>query len=234
MNVGAGVWRQSRLVLILRADGSSGLGRLSCAREPGRGRTKKPSEARGRGIAARALGALYDAAIEVGLDGVYLNTNWSWQPAVRFYLRLGFWVRNWKHCLLLMRARELCAYRVEIDGARATFVARLGDAWTPLIDAEHRGTILGWSQRAAFESLDDQDSPLVYLAPGTFALHLALRGWPLVRSADLRERRYEWCDMGMPEGLAYKIAVFEAVDREHGFDLRTPLIPGVDYGVGTE
>jgi len=37
--------------------------------------------------------------------------------------------------------------------------------------------------------------------------------------------------MGMPEGLAYKIAVFEAVDREHGYDVRTPRIPGLDYAI---
>jgi hypothetical protein len=37
--------------------------------------------------------------------------------------------------------------------------------------------------------------------------------------------------MGMPEGLAYKIAVFEAVDRERGYDVRCPRIPGLDYHV---
>src|SRR5204862_5714570 len=43
--------------------------------------------------------------------------------------------------------------------------------------------------------------------------------------------RYDWCDMGMPEGLAYKIAVFEAVDREHGYEVRTPRIPELDYHI---
>lgn len=36
-------------------------------------------------------------------------------------------------------------------------------------------------------------------------------------------------DAGEPEGLAYKIEVFEAVDRDRGFDVRTPRIPGLQY-----
>lgn len=68
------------------------------------------------------------------------------------------------------------------------------------------------------------------LAPGTFALHLALAGWPLVRAAELWERRYDWSDLGMPEGLAYKITVFEEIARARGYDVRTPRIPGVEDG----
>jgi hypothetical protein len=29
--------------------------------------------------------------------------------------------------------------------------------------------------------------------------------------------------------LAYKIGVFEALDRRNGFDVRTPRIPGLPY-----
>jgi hypothetical protein len=36
--------------------------------------------------------------------------------------------------------------------------------------------------------------------------------------------------MGMPEGLAYKIAVFEGVARQNGYDVKTPRISGLDYG----
>mgnify|MGYP001570395305 CR=1 FL=1 len=35
-------------------------------------------------------------------------------------------------------------------------------------------------------------------------------------------------DIGMPEGLAYKVAVFESIDRERGYDVRAPRIPGLD------
>jgi len=66
-------------------------------------------------------------------------------------------------------------------------------------------------------------------APGTFAVHLALAGWPLIRSKENWEHRYRWSDAGEPEGLAYKIEIFEAVSRKRGFEVRTPRIPGIQY-----
>ena len=53
--------------------------------------------------------------------------------------------------------------------------------------------------------------------------------WPLTRSAQLWEERYASSDCGDPEGLAYKIEVFEAVDRRYGFEVHTPRIPGLAY-----
>jgi hypothetical protein len=67
------------------------------------------------------------------------------------------------------------------------------------------------------------------LRSGTFALHLALAGWPLVRSEEAWERRHSWSDSGEPEGLAYKIEIFEAIFRERGFEIRTPRLPGLKY-----
>ena len=168
--------------------------------------------------------------LEVGGDGIHLDANWCWQAAIQFYLRLGYWVRNWKHSLVLMRSQNLRPYRVEIEGRRATFSAQTNKGtWTPLLDAEHRGNTLGWFEGDALKTRSEELGAEQYLAPGTFALHLALSGWPLIRSADDWARRYDWSDMGMPEGLAYKIAVFEAVDRERGFEVRTLRIPGLDY-----
>jgi hypothetical protein len=37
--------------------------------------------------------------------------------------------------------------------------------------------------------------------------------------------------MGMPEGLAYKIAVFEDGARRRGFESSSPTIPGLDYAL---
>ena len=42
-------------------------------------------------------------------------------------------------------------------------------------------------------------------------------------------RRHRWSDTGEPEGLAYKIEIFEALDRRHGFTVRAPRIPGLRY-----
>ena len=66
-------------------------------------------------------------------------------------------------------------------------------------------------------------------APGTLATALAVRGWPLIRSEEARARRHRWSDTGEPEGLAYKIEIFEALDRRHGFTVRAPRIPRLRY-----
>jgi hypothetical protein len=58
---------------------------------------------------------------------------------------------------------------------------------------------------------------------------VSLAGWPLIRSEEAWERRWHWSGAGEPEGLAYKIEIFEAVYRERGFDVRTPRIPGIQY-----
>jgi hypothetical protein len=186
-------------------------------------------EFRGRGTAARALHATYHAVVAAGADGIRLDTSWCWQAAVRFYLRLGFWLRNWKHSLLFVRSTHLGSYRVDIEGAHARFSLQLNETWTPWIEADNRATSLGWKEIATSSLADDSVPPVHYFATSTFALHLAVHGWPLIRSPALWERRYDWCDSGMPEGLACKIAVFEAVARDRGYDVRTPRIPGLDY-----
>ena len=71
-------------------------------------------------------------------------------------------------------------------------------------------------------------APLRLVARSALPL-LALAGWPLIRSAETWEQRHNWSDAGQPEGLAYKIEIFEAVDRRRGFDVRTPRIPGLLY-----
>ena len=55
-----------------------------------------------------------------------------------------------------------------------------------------------------------------------------MAGWPLIRSDETWECRHHWSDAGAsPEGLAYKIEIFEAVDRQRGFEVRAPRIPAV-------
>ena len=186
---------------------------------------------RRRGVAARALGEAYDAAVSAGATGLRIATNWCWQPAVRFYARLGWWVRNWKHSLVLVKDEGLWPYRVEIEGVRARFLVHVGGTWIPMLEAENYGLRLGWTERPAAPRLGESSLHAHHLAPGTFALHLALAGWPLVRSDELWAQRRRWCDLGMPEGLGYKISVFETVDRERGYDVRTPRLPGLDYRV---
>ena len=52
---------------------------------------------------------------------------------------------------------------------------------------------------------------------------------------DHHDKAYAWAerrkssDVGQPEGLAYKIEVFEAVARRDGWMVGTPRIPGIAY-----
>lgn len=181
--------------------------------------------ARRRKVARRALEAVYHAAIESGASGIRLDANWTWQPSMRFYTRIGMWVWMWKHNLVFTWQPELPPYRVEIGDSEARFLIQQDGRWHSAVSAWKLGDRLGWKQ----DDLEDQPIEMSHCVPGTFALHLALEGWPLIRSDEAWEHRYHWSDAGEPEGLAYKIEVFEAVAREDGFDVRTPRIPGLQY-----
>jgi ribosomal protein S18 acetylase RimI-like enzyme len=181
--------------------------------------------ARHRGIARRALEAVFRAAVDNGAGGLRLDTNWTWQPAVRFYTRIGMWVWMWKHNLVFAWHRDLPPYRVEIGASSARFLIRQDSRWHAVVTARHLGDRLGWEPTALEGTLSEK----FHCIPGTFALHLALAGWPLIRSEEAWERRYHWSDSGEPEGLAYKIEIFEAIERERGLDVRTPRIPGLQY-----
>jgi GNAT superfamily N-acetyltransferase len=181
---------------------------------------------RRRNIARRALEVFFQAAIANGAGGIRLDTNWTWQPSVRFYARIGMWVWMWKHNLVLTWQRGMPLYRVEVGESEARFLIQQDGPWRALVTARHLGDRLGWEESGDLESLPGEARHCI---PGTFALHLALAGWPLIRSEENWERRHHWSDAGQPEGLAYKIEIFEAVDRQRGFEVRTPRIPGIEY-----
>jgi hypothetical protein len=99
----------------------------------------------------------------------------------------------------------------------------------PILQAARDGERLVWNELPAYAEAVAERSELRHRAPGTFALALAVRGFPLVRSAELWSERHSWSDGGEPEGLAHKIEVFEAADRKSGYEIRTPRIPGLRY-----
>lgn len=182
---------------------------------------------RRRHIASRVLDAVFRICVDHGADGIRLDTKWTWQPAVRFYARIGMWVRMWKHSLVFVRRPDLPDYLVRFDDdSHAGFFVGRDPDWEPMIAAERGGKHLGWKESPQFVALYDEDFELAHCIPGTFAVHLALAGWPLVRSNAMWKRRYSWSDAGYPEGLAYKIGVFEEIDRRRGFEVRTPPRPG--------
>ncbi|MBW8878010.1 MAG: GNAT family N-acetyltransferase [Acidobacteria bacterium] len=184
-----------------------------------------PAERR-RNIARHALEAVFRATIASGAGGIRLDTNWTWQPAVRFYARIGMWIWMWKHNLVFTWQPDLPPYRVEIGDSQARFLIHQEGEWRAVVTARNLGERLGWEEPADLNSLPIDMSHAI---PGTFAIHLALAGWPLIRSEENWEHRYHWSDAGEPEGLACKIEIFEAVFRERGFEIRTPRIPGLQY-----
>jgi ribosomal protein S18 acetylase RimI-like enzyme len=178
------------------------------------------------GHARRALLALRAAAFAEGLCDVRLEASWYSQPALRFYCSLGMWIRGWKRELTFTFQPDLPSWHVELEGDFARFVT--GDEVQPFIQAERRGERLVWSE------LPEPHSPSQELvrcrAPGTFALALAIEGWPLLRSeAQWQEQLgLGFSDAGGPEGLAFKIRLFEAWAKKNGWHVTTPKIPGAD------
>lgn len=189
-------------------------------------------EARRQGHASRLIADLAGLARRMGLGGLRLETDWTWQGALRLYLHLGFGVANWKHGLSLVRYLEDPAHALEAQGPQLAFVLP-GEGGThplTLLRAERSGDRLRWEDlRARGASCADAATTPRMNVESTFALCLALRGWPLIRSPEDWAQRDRWCDVGMPEGLAEKIGIFEAYSRHCGFRVRTPRIPGLVY-----
>lgn len=185
------------------------------------------TEERGRGHGGQAMDLLETTARALDLGAVRLETDWLWQGAVRFYLRRGYWVRNWKHNLSLVRHFADPRYRIEAGGEAIAFVLADPDGERVLIRARRRHHTLVWDAHPAIGTADWHDT-CAGPAP-TFALHLAVHGWPLIRGPRDWERRHHWMDTGMPEGLADKITLFEAYAHHQGFRVDTPRIPGLAY-----
>jgi hypothetical protein len=184
---------------------------------------------RSRGRAACALDAVYAASVAAGVSGIRLSTDWSWQPAVRFYLKLGLWIWGWKRSIDFVRRHDLPRWRLMLDGERARFIVSEGNAERAVIEAWRAGDRLQWFETISAEPARNDE--LAFYAPGTFAVALAVRGFPLITSDE------EWraqlatgfSDCGGPEGLAFKIRRFEAWDRKCGWLTPAPRIPGLDY-----
>lgn len=184
---------------------------------------------RGRGIASRVLRRARDAVCAHGSRGLRVPTWWSWQHPVRFYLKLGMWVSNWKHSLVFRYVKELPEHRIDADEREARFSILRDGVAEPLIIAARDGGRLQWTELPAFQEHRRGRTGFVHEATATFALGLAVRGFPLIRSDAAWDNRHYHADGGEVEGLAYKIEIFEAIDRRYGFELRTPRIPGIQY-----
>ncbi len=184
-------------------------------------------DVRGRGVAGRLLKRLHARVTRNGGWGIRVPTHWTWQSAVRFYMGLGLWVVSWKRNLVFGWCRSLPRRIVEVADEEARFAVVPRHKTHTRILATRRGDRLEWRETRAHARSEDF-SVHVYGA-ATLSLALALAGWPLIRSDETWEKRHHWSDIGEPEGLAYKIEIFEALDRQEGFVIRTPRLPGLRY-----
>lgn len=190
-------------------------------------------EERRQGHAGLVMDVLDEIAGRLGLGGIRLETDWTWQGALHFYLNRGFWVANWKHSLSLVRYRADPRYEIRERAQGLDFLLHrddsIGAAPACLISAGRDGDRLIWEDQRESESADNAFVEPLGSVASTFALCLAVRGWPLIRGPNEWEQRHRWCDVGMPEGLADKITVFEAYARHCRFRVATPRIPGLIY-----
>lgn len=188
-------------------------------------------DARRGGLGRRVLELVARAARTHGLDGYQLETSYCWADTVRFYLRQRLWVRMWKRELQLTEESELPRYEVAFDGDTATFTwTSEGDAEASVIIATKHGERLGWREEGALaREPEGRFDEARWRADGTFALHLAMHGWPLLRSAAQWEAQLEqgYSDAGGPEGLAYKIQIWVAYAATRGWRSTSPRIPGL-------
>jgi hypothetical protein len=196
--------------------------------------------ARRRGLATVALDAVYDACRAEGLNGYRLEAYWTWQHALRHYLNRGLWVTSWKHALGLARLSYLPRYEVRESPGELTFLmSRATGRGTYADGSDSSDSSNGFEEMVPLLVAGSEDGRLRlweteecvrlgefeavrFYARSTLALHLAVRGRPLVRGEEEWAKAHGWCDIGEPEGLAYKIGVFERVAREDGWWVESP------------
>ncbi len=182
---------------------------------------------RGRGTGKRALARLQEALALHDL-GLRLDTSWCWQPAVRFYLSAGLWVYMWKRELTFCWFPGTPSPRFDVGPTDATLSVACDGEDVVLARARRRGEALELSLPPRSLESDRRLGEAYWHAASTFSLALAQHGWPLVRSREEWDESWH-ADGGAPEALAYKIVLWEAWARKHGWLVNTPRIPGVDY-----
>jgi hypothetical protein len=183
---------------------------------------------RSSGLAYRTLRAVHQASTAAGFAGIRLATHWTWQAAVRRYLfRYGMWAWSFKRSIDFVWASHLPSYAVTLDDHAARFAVDHDGRSVELLTASRDGEVLIWNELAAMTSRE-LNGDVVFHARSTFALALAVHGWPLLRAGDDLDEVAGY-DIGGPDVLARKIAIFEHLDRRSGFDVRVPRIPGLPY-----
>lgn len=178
-------------------------------------------EHRGHAIGRRTVERIRDELHAAGM-ALRLSTNWTWQSAVRLYVRMGLAVHGWKRELDFRAFPGESAPEVVIAGDRASVFTTAGGIREEVLEAERK------ADRLILRVISKDDRRMPWDALSSLALALALEGWPLIRSQEHWERA-RGSDLGPPEALAYKISVWEAWARKHGWRVETRPIPGLHY-----
>jgi GNAT superfamily N-acetyltransferase len=183
---------------------------------------------RSSGVAYRTMRAVHQACLSAGFLGIRVATYWTWQAAVRRYVfRYGMWAWSFKRSLEFVWANHLPLHAITVDDHTARFAVEVDGRTLELLTASRDGDLLVWNELPAMAS-PELDENLVFYARGTFAVALAVHGWPLLRAGDDLDEVAGY-DIGGPAVLARKIAIFDYLDRRSGFDVRAPRIPGLPY-----
>ncbi|MFO0592185.1 MAG: GNAT family N-acetyltransferase [Polyangiaceae bacterium] len=185
---------------------------------------------RGRGVGERAMRRIRAAFARQGL-GLRLDTHWAWSRAVRFYLRLGMWLSDWRRELTFFWDPSTPDPQVEIGPAHASLSVRAGGEDRVLARASRRSDVLVMDDRGerfAEAARDERFGKAPWSACSTLCLAIAAAGWPLVRSPQDWDRAYHVANAS-PEGLAHQIQIWEAWDLRAGFDVSAPRIAGLSY-----
>jgi GNAT superfamily N-acetyltransferase len=190
---------------------------------------------RGAGLGLATLRTIREDVEARGFAGITLHTEWCWQAPLIYFLSHGFWVSGWKRDLSLVWMSDLPGYEIVNDGEGLTFLLRpvdeSGKPGVALYRARKHGADDRWLKwQETEDALQRVNDPRRFFewhyGRCTFAVELALRGWPLVRDERAWAERLRWSDAGMPEGLADKIRIFEHLERDKGFGCgKGALIP---------
>ena len=184
-------------------------------------------EYRGKKIAYHTLSLARKTLAAFGAGGLSVSTCWTWQSAVRFYLALRMWVESWPDALVFVWRDPRSSWSAEVGEHTARFDVLYDGQCEFSIGARRRGDRLELEPPLVASS--PATAALAAQALQTFAVVLAVNAWPLIRSDQAWAERRRSSDRGAPEGLAYKLEMFEALERRAGLTLKTPRIPGILY-----
>jgi GNAT superfamily N-acetyltransferase len=183
-------------------------------------------EYRGQGLGSKLLNRTYGWAIRNGFDGIRLSTEWVFQRLCHYYLKLGFWLHNWKRSLDFIWDRELSYFSYNGDSHSACLKIRRKNTWNNLYLAVREGEYI----RIVFnpDKLADLKERESKEGLTTLSLILALNGLPLHQNAE-EAHGTNIGDAGRPACFARRLQIFEAWEQKHGMNVSTPKIPGLAY-----